>query len=731
MAAKAGRLQVQLELEVAQLKRDLATTNALIAKSTDKIQNDLKKATNASNSFFSSIKTGLQLVGAAEIAKGLGAVFTDIIEDMGRINDESAKLGDTVEMFQRLEQAAGLSGVEMESVVKASNKLQLNLQKIASGDGDDAAAALKSIGVELKDIQGLAPGDAFLKVAGALGSTAGRGKEAAAGTALFSKAWQDLIPFISQGEQGMRDAMAAAHVMSAEVIKAGDDFGDTFDAMKTSIRSFLGEAIGPLLPIVTQLVTALAKFPGLATSVGSSAGAASGQVTALALGLKVVANSLLAFTSIAVVTQTAINSLASAFGIWAASIVDDVKVVTDVLATLKNPSSWLIADDVLANAGKKLDLIAQARTQSLAKNGSDFVAMFKAQNAAVLAASGAISNAGLDPNAAKEAADAAKAAAAAQAAAAAAAEQAEKDAQGRADAKAKAAKDAAAAAKATADAQAEAARMQKQADEDAAKAAQQRTDAQMAEWTARKKANLDLEESEKRLAGLSDQAIKDWRRRAEHMSDYAIRTAEINDQVALNTKAVEDNAAATKAAADEAQALADQWGSFVTAAIDDVFSGLTQGADAATDAVKRLLIQLAAQLAAMKAIEIFRWVSGSASLVAKGAAYGFGGAKMFAQGGVFNSPTAFTFGGGQLGVMGEAGPEAVMPLKRGADGKLGVAGGGMVNVYNYAGAAVSVERNRDETRIIIDRVRSQIAADISRGGNSISGALERAYAVRR
>ena len=30
-------------------------------------------------------------------------------------------------------------------------------------------------------------------------------------------------------------------------------------------------------------------------------------------------------------------------------------------------------------------------------------------------------------------------------------------------------------------------------------------------------------------------------------------------------------------------------------------------------------------------------------------------------------------GGGQTGLMGEAGPEAIMPLKRGADGKLGVA----------------------------------------------------------
>jgi phage-related minor tail protein len=47
----------------------------------------------------------------------------------------------------------------------------------------------------------------------------------------------------------------------------------------------------------------------------------------------------------------------------------------------------------------------------------------------------------------------------------------------------------------------------------------------------------------------------------------------------------------------------------------------------------------------------------------------------FADGGVVNSPMLFPMRGGN-GLMGEAGPEAIMPLARGADGKLGVRGGG-------------------------------------------------------
>ncbi|MEO0831533.1 MAG: phage tail tape measure protein, partial [Pseudomonadota bacterium] len=49
----------------------------------------------------------------------------------------------------------------------------------------------------------------------------------------------------------------------------------------------------------------------------------------------------------------------------------------------------------------------------------------------------------------------------------------------------------------------------------------------------------------------------------------------------------------------------------------------------------------------------------------------------FARGGVVTGPVTFPMRGG-TGLMGEAGPEAIMPLTRGADGSLGVraAGGG-------------------------------------------------------
>lgn len=64
-----------------------------------------------------------------------------------------------------------------------------------------------------------------------------------------------------------------------------------------------------------------------------------------------------------------------------------------------------------------------------------------------------------------------------------------------------------------------------------------------------------------------------------------------------------------------------------------------------------------------------------------GAPFSQGRVMPFAKGGILSGPTTFPMRGG-TGLMGEAGPEAIMPLSRGADGKLGVRAqsGGSVNV---------------------------------------------------
>ena len=70
----------------------------------------------------------------------------------------------------------------------------------------------------------------------------------------------------------------------------------------------------------------------------------------------------------------------------------------------------------------------------------------------------------------------------------------------------------------------------------------------------------------------------------------------------------------------------------------------------------------------------------------------------YASGGIVSSPTNFPMAGNQVGLMGEAGPEAIMPLKRGSNGKLGVQmeGGGGGDVINI-NQSFNFQANGDDT----------------------------------
>ena len=123
---------------------------------------------------------------------------------------------------------------------------------------------------------------------------------------------------------------------------------------------------------------------------------------------------------------------------------------------------------------------------------------------------------------------------------------------------------------------------------------------------------------------------------------------------------------------------------------------------------------------------------GTGGLYARGAAFDAGNVIPFARGGVVDRPTLFPMARG-AGLMGEAGPEGVLPLRRTASGDLGVAasGGGAkvtVNVINNAGAKVTTEEKTDDDGglridVMIDAVEHAMAQRATRPGTTLNRAL--------
>ena len=151
------------------------------------------------------------------------------------------------------------------------------------------------------------------------------------------------------------------------------------------------------------------------------------------------------------------------------------------------------------------------------------------------------------------------------------------------------------------------------------------------------------------------------------------------------------------------------------------------------------LAKIMSQMAMMQAVKgigsAFGWGSAAAASVtpnADGGVYQSADLSRYS-GTVVNRPTFFAFAKG-AGVMGEAGPEAILPLRRGADGKLGVVadigGSGMV----MFAPQYNIKINNDGTngqigpaalKVVYD-LGKKAAADFmqqqSRDGGQLSGA---------
>jgi phage-related minor tail protein len=116
---------------------------------------------------------------------------------------------------------------------------------------------------------------------------------------------------------------------------------------------------------------------------------------------------------------------------------------------------------------------------------------------------------------------------------------------------------------------------------------------------------------------------------------------------------------------------------------------------------------------------------------AKGGGFAKNNIVPYATGGIVDSPTLFKFANGgttRTGLMGEAGPEAILPLRRTASGDLGVIaaggnrGGGIVNqvTVNVDAKGSSVSGDNNESRklgaVISDAVRAELVKQQRPGG---------------
>lgn len=311
-----------------------------------------------------------------------------------------------------------------------------------------------------------------------------------------------------------------------------------------------------------------------------------------------------------------------------------------------------------------------------------------------------------------------------------------------------------------------------------ATAAQAEEMASLEKEQATLKAQSDLDQ-------LSNQHLKeraDWYREyAEESGDYAMSLQLQNELIDKQAKEwaslgipmqdVQNRVALLKAQLDQsprmalAQALrqygeeAKDWTKSMSDAVSQVFGGMedalanfvTTGKLSFTDFANSVISDLAR-------IAIRASITGPLSSML-GGFFGAPTATASANGNVFTGisdysgrivtrPTLFSYSShlkafAKGGVMGEAGPEAVMPLRRMSNGRLGVesAGNGVnvpinIEVVNESGQNTKAEarqqRNNDGGMDVTVYIRQVVAQDITRGnGGMVAQAIQGVYGVKR
>jgi hypothetical protein len=206
-----------------------------------------------------------------------------------------------------------------------------------------------------------------------------------------------------------------------------------------------------------------------------------------------------------------------------------------------------------------------------------------------------------------------------------------------------------------------------------------------------------------------------------HMSEIA-RVAEMIAAEEKRIRLLEEHEEHQKNVADT---IANSMGDALTSIVD----GTKSVSDAFKDMARAIIAELyqiyvVKQITGMISNAIAPYMPALPVPVANGNVFSNGNVVPYADGGVVGGPTYFPMNDGRTGLMGEAGPEAIMPLKRGKNGKLGVqAEGGSGDViihqnFNFqANGDESVKKIiAQQAPAIANMTKKQILDDRRRGG---------------
>ncbi len=195
---------------------------------------------------FASIGSDIRssIGGALAGIASIGAIKT-IVDQFGRINDLSQTFGISAEALQRFGQVAAESGGSMEELARFMARVERSVVSAQGGTGA-AAEAFAALGLSASQLQRLSPEQKLLAIADALASSSDQGRALAATFDIGGRGALNLVNFLKQGSDSIKEQASGMNVASADIVARVDEIGDRFSRLGQQISVGLGPVIARL-----------------------------------------------------------------------------------------------------------------------------------------------------------------------------------------------------------------------------------------------------------------------------------------------------------------------------------------------------------------------------------------------------------------------------------------------------------------------------------------------------
>lgn len=228
---------------------DMGRAEKETARAAKKMQKDLEEAGKV-------IGTAL-----AAVTTATAALVKSAIDNMDRLDEAAQRVGVSAKQLSTLEYAAKRGAVSSEQLEAALGKLAKSASDTAAGTGT-AAKGFEHLGISVKNTDGtLKSTEQLLKEAATeFAKYEDSAQKTAVAMAIFGKSGKDMLPFLNQGADGMRELQDRAKALGLEISDAAaaqaGDFNDAMGDMADLVRGVGNDIAQALLPKLTQIAEA-------------------------------------------------------------------------------------------------------------------------------------------------------------------------------------------------------------------------------------------------------------------------------------------------------------------------------------------------------------------------------------------------------------------------------------------------------------------------------------------